>query len=102
LIVFVEVWTLAVQVAVVPLFVPTHVQFHGPLPVTADAVPFEQRFVSGAMKTVPPLLLPQTPLSGASGSNEKVAVTVQSLVMVAVVYVFVWSAPPQPLTDDIK
>lgn len=51
----------AEQLAEVPEFTPAHVQFHGPVPVTADAVPTEQRFAEGAEANAAPFEDPQTP-----------------------------------------
>jgi hypothetical protein len=59
----VDAWMLAVQVAVEPPLLPAQVQLQGPLPVTEVAAPVEQRLVDGAVAKVPPLLLPQTPLT---------------------------------------
>ena len=39
---------IAEQPAVVPPFIPIHVQLHGPLPVTDEAVPILQRVEEGA------------------------------------------------------
>lgn len=54
---------LAEQLAEVPEFTPAHVQFHGPVPVTADAVPTEQRFAEGTEASAAPFEDPQTPSS---------------------------------------
>ena len=56
-------WTAAEQLEEVPPLLPLHVQFHGPLPVTVEAVPAVQRFVEGIVIKVCPLLLPQEPLT---------------------------------------
>jgi hypothetical protein len=53
----------AVQIAVVPPFVPGHAQYQVPLPIIVDAVPVVQRFVVGAAENVPILLVPQAPLT---------------------------------------
>ena len=53
---------LAEQFAVDPPFTPAHVQLHGPLPVTADAVPVLQRFELGALKRLCPFDEPHAPL----------------------------------------
>ena len=55
---------LALQLAFEPPFAPLHVQFHGPLPDTADAVPAEQRFDVGADENVPQFEVPHDPLLG--------------------------------------
>lgn len=39
---------LAAQLAVIPPLVPAHVQFHGPVPLTAEAEPAEQSPDDGA------------------------------------------------------
>jgi hypothetical protein len=51
----------AVQLAVVPPFVPAQVHDHGPLPVMVEAVPVVQRLVSGALLKSSPLEEPQAP-----------------------------------------
>ena len=43
-----KVWTLAVQLAVVPPFDPAQLHVHGPLPPTALAVPVLHKLVVGA------------------------------------------------------
>ena len=80
--VIVQVWRLAEQVAVVPPFVPAQLQFHGPEPVTALAVPAVQRLVLGAVVKVPPWDAPQTPSTGLAVN---VATTVQLPVIALVV-----------------
>ena len=42
----------AEQLAVDPPFLPSHVQFHGPVPVTLDAVPLVQRLIVGVVVCV--------------------------------------------------
>ena len=59
-----------------PPLLPPHVQAQGPLPVTAEAVPAEQRLVFGAVVTEMPFAEPQTPLTavGCSGAlHEEIA-----------------------------
>lgn len=51
----------AEQAEVVPEFVPAHDQFHGPVPVMAEAVQTEQRFDAGFTVTVVAFEEPQTP-----------------------------------------
>jgi hypothetical protein len=51
----------ALQDAVVPPPVPVQLQFHGPVPVTAVAVPEEQNPVVGAVDTPTPFAPPHTP-----------------------------------------
>ena len=55
---------LAEQLAVVPPFEPAHVHDHGPVPLTDEAEPTEQRLVVGAVETVLLLELPQEPFTG--------------------------------------
>jgi hypothetical protein len=50
--------------AVVPLLLPAQLQFHGPVPVTAEAVPALHRLAVGALATVVPPALPYTPFTG--------------------------------------
>lgn len=69
----VYVWMLALQVDVVPPLLPLHVQLHGPVPVTAVAVPVVQKLVVGTIVYVPLLLIPQVPLIGVGGIKLKVA-----------------------------
>ena len=57
----------ATQMASVPPFVPVHVQFHGPAPVTVEAVPTKQRPVDGACVIAMPFAEPQTPSVGEVG-----------------------------------
>lgn len=54
----------AEQDAVVPPPDPLQVQFHGPDPPTADALPVKHRLVEGADANVPPCELPHAPLTG--------------------------------------
>ncbi len=55
---------LAKQLAVVPPFDPLHVQYHGPVPVTVEAVLSGlHRFVVGAVRKICPLDEPQAPLT---------------------------------------
>jgi hypothetical protein len=56
--------TRAEQLAVVPPLLLAQDQFHGPLPVTADAPPVVQSPVLGAVLTVVPLAVPQEPFTG--------------------------------------
>ena len=65
---------LAEQLAVEPPLDPVQLHAHGPLPLTAVAVPVLQRLVVGAEVNVPPLDEPHTP---AMGFAENVAVTEQ-------------------------
>lgn len=63
----------AEQEAWLPEFTPEQVQFHGPVPVTAEAVHTEQRFADGVEARVAPFELPQTP--SAFFGAEQVAAT---------------------------
>ena len=62
----------AEQESVVPVFAPLQVQLHGPLPLTADAVPEVQRLAAGAALRSAPLLLPQAPLTIKAAEQESV------------------------------
>ena len=53
-----------VQVDVVPPLLPVHCQVHGPVPVTAEAVPAVQRPALGATLAVVPFAGPHAPFSG--------------------------------------
>jgi len=57
-------WRLAEQVAVVPPPDPVQLQVQGPLPLRDEAVPALQKLLAGALVNVPPLELPQAPLTG--------------------------------------
>ncbi len=54
---------LAEQFAAVPPFDPAQVQFHGPTPVTVEAVPALQRFDVGTVKKACPFAEPHTPFT---------------------------------------
>ena len=54
------------QLAVVPPLKPGHVQFQGPVPVVAVALPVVHILVVGATVNELPLLVPQLPLTGES------------------------------------
>ena len=49
--------------AVLPPLLPAQLQFHGPLPVTVDAVPAVQRLPVGAVLAATPFALPHAPLT---------------------------------------
>ena len=61
--VIISVWIYAEQLAVVPPFAPLQLHVHGPVPLTAVAVPELQRFVLGAVVKVCKFELPQVPLT---------------------------------------
>ncbi len=65
------VFFIALHEAVVPPFVPTQVQFHGPVPVTAEAVPTEHSPVVGAEVYATPLAAPQAPLPFSGAEHER-------------------------------
>jgi hypothetical protein len=46
---------------------PAQVHANGPEPVTEEAVPLEQRLAVGATVKIPPLEVPQVPLTAGSG-----------------------------------
>lgn len=54
----------ALQLAVVPPFVPAHDQVQGPFPLTTEGVPTLQRPVFGFDATLVPFVGPQTPFTG--------------------------------------
>ena len=60
----------AEQLAVPPPLLPGHDQFHGPLPVTDEAVPVVQRPVAGALVRSAPLEAPQLALSSSNAEHE--------------------------------
>ena len=47
-----------------PPFNPAQLQAQGPVPVTVEALPAEQRLVVGAVGTVVPFADPQAPFTG--------------------------------------
>ena len=55
--------SLSEQVAVEPPLLPTQVHDHGPLPLTAEAVPAVQRLVVGAVLTATPFAGPHCPFT---------------------------------------
>ena len=61
----------AVQLAVVPLLLPVQLQLHGPLPLTAEAVPAEHKPLAGALLAATPLAEPQAPLPAEALSLSK-------------------------------
>ena len=61
-----DVATEALQLAATPPFCAEQLHFHGPVPLTADAVPAEQRFVVGALLSIAPPDDPHLPLIGAA------------------------------------
>jgi len=65
----------AEQLAVVPPLLPAQDQFHGPLPVTAEAVPVVQSPELGAVLAALPLAVPQEPFTAEeAGGAEQLAV----------------------------
>ena len=58
----------AEQLAAEPPFVPTQVHDHGPVPVTADALPTEHRLLVGMDESEAPFELPQVPLTVTTDS----------------------------------
>jgi hypothetical protein len=61
--------------------VPVHVQFQGPVPVTAESVPTEQRLVVGALVVATPLAEPHAPtLSGVDVTTVKLSFPAESMV----------------------
>jgi hypothetical protein len=59
----------AVQLTVMPLFSPMQFQFHGPLPLTAVAVPAEQRLSIGCKAIAEPFAEPHSPLTAGPGGG---------------------------------
>ena len=59
-----QVWMFAEQLAVVPPFAPVQLQVHGPVPVTALALPAVHRLALGAAVKVPLFAVPHSPLTG--------------------------------------
>ena len=86
----------AEQFAFVPPLLPAQVQFHGPLPVTVDAVPVVQRLVVGVLIKVPELLLPHTPLILSAAKFAVIIWVAVTLVRVSGLLVLVTN-PPVPV-----
>jgi hypothetical protein len=53
----------AEQLAVVPPLLPAHVQSHGPIPFTVEAVPTEHKFLVGLTVVATPFAEPHNPLT---------------------------------------
>jgi hypothetical protein len=70
-----NVFRLAEQLAVVPPLVPPQLQFQGPLPVTVEALPAEQRPLAGTVVKIPLFEEPHVPLPGGGGVKVKIAST---------------------------
>jgi len=56
-------FSFAEQLAVEPSFNPAHVQFHGPVPVSTEAVPAAQSFDVGSERKLFPFAEPQAPFT---------------------------------------
>ena len=70
-------------VASVPPYWPRQLHVHGPLPLTADAVPAEHRFVDGAVVNVPPLELPQDPFTASCAKFAVIVISAVTLLTVS-------------------
>ena len=79
----VRVWIFAEQLTIEPPLDPVQLHVHGPMPFTTVAVPALHRLVVGAVVNVPPLDVPQTPLTGLA-VNVAVTVFATSIVTVHV------------------
>jgi hypothetical protein len=66
----------AEQLAVVPLLAPAQLQFHGPEPVTVEAVPTLHRPLTGAVLVTIPFAAPHAPLTGSNVNDEITCVVV--------------------------
>jgi hypothetical protein len=69
----------AVQLALAPPLAPVQLQFHGPDPETAPALPVEHKLEDGALDIEIPLELPHEPLV-ANGTTVTLGVVVEQLV----------------------
>ena len=69
----------AEQVAAEPPFDPAQLQFHGPLPLTAEAEPVVQSPLAGAVLTATLFAEPHPPFTGAGGSSASQVVVVPPL-----------------------
>jgi hypothetical protein len=85
----------AEQLAVVPPLLPAHVHDHGPVPLTAEAVPVLQRFTVGALLTATPLAAPHTPLIGGTSRGAE-----QLAVVPPLLPAHVYDHGPLPVTVD--
>ncbi len=61
------------QLEVAPPLLPLQLHVHGPVPLTAVALPDEHRFVLGAVDVLPPLAEPHTP-STRTGAEQPAVV----------------------------
>jgi hypothetical protein len=85
----------AEQEALEPPLVPAQDQFHGPVPVTADAVPVVQRLVVGVTLVTTPFIEPHKPFTDVPASEaEQPAVEPPLLPMQLHVQ------GPEPLVDE--
>ena len=89
--------SLSEHAAVLPPLLPTQVHDHGPLPLTADAVPVEQRFAVGLALTVAPFEEPHAPFTGGL---EAIFVAEQVAVVPPLLPAQLHAHGPLPPTDD--
>jgi hypothetical protein len=89
--------SLSEQVAVLPPLLPAQLHDHGPLPLTAEAVPAVQRFAVGLALTVAPFEEPQAPLTGVA---EATFVAEQVAVLPPLLPAQLHDHGPLPLTVD--
>jgi hypothetical protein len=85
----------AVHCAAVPPLLPVQLQFHGPLPVTDEAVPVVQRLAVGLLLKLSPFDEPQAPFSGVVFSEAKHSAVVPPLLPAQL-----QSHGPLPVTDE--
>jgi hypothetical protein len=69
----------ATQPTAPPPLVPEQLQVHGPLPLTALAIPAEHNPLCGVVSVGSPLIGPQAPVTGAGGIRGAVQLTVMPL-----------------------
>ena len=96
LVVMVQLWIVALQVASVPPFVPAHVQLQGPVPVTVDAVPVAHKLLVGTAVIIVPLALLHLPLTG----NEENVAIIAAVLLIEQLPVPLHSPPDHPVKID--
>jgi hypothetical protein len=85
------------QVAVLPPLLPVQLHDHGPLPLTAEAVPAVQRLAVGAVLSLPPFEEPHAPFTGCA---EATSVAEQVAVLPPLLPAQLHDHGPLPLTVD--
>jgi hypothetical protein len=90
--------SLSEQVAVLPPLLPAQLHDHGPLPLTAEAVPVVQRFAVGLALTVAPFEEPHAPAT--AGVEVEASLSEHDAVLPPSLPAQVHDHGPLPLTVD--